>query len=132
MKPTLLFATLLLTAAAAAGQEPGARTPDRDSVRLGNPTDAFAAAAGTADTAALSSQWRFDPATLRMVRVEPVAPASSVAILRSEGAPARVVVLGDNTLRLGRRLILSNGQAYHWGPYPDALLDARTLSFPGR
>ena len=36
------------------------------------------------------------------------------------------------TLRLGPRFTLSNGQAWNWSPFPDAYLDARTLSFPTR
>ena len=50
----------------------------------------------------------------------------------TERLPAHVYVLGDNTLRLGPRWILSNGQASNWGTMPDARLDARTLSFPGQ
>lgn len=148
MKPLFFFATLLLAAAAAA-QEPGARMPARDSIAADGGTRTPAAdfardypAGGepTFDPARLPARapeapwslWRFDPATLRMVRVEPAVTMSSVVVLRSEGLPPRVAVLDDNTLRLGRHVILSNGQAALWGPYPDALLDARTLSFPAR
>lgn len=124
MKP-ILFASVLLTAAAAAApQEPGGiETTARDSIRR----EYFVPATGPA----LPGVWRFDPATLRMVRTDdrPDRPMSPWA---REQLPAHVYVLGDNTLRLGPRLILSNGQASNWGPLPDARLDARTLTFPGR
>lgn len=54
----------------------------------------------------------------------------SVVLTPSRNLPSRVMVLDNNTLRLGSRFGLSNGQAWNWGPYPDSFLDARTLSFP--
>ena len=44
--------------------------------------------------------------------------------------PSRITVIDNNTLRLGQHFNLSNGQAWNWSPFPDAFLDARTLSFP--
>lgn len=54
----------------------------------------------------------------------------SVVLTPSRNLPGRVMVLDNNTLRLGSHFGLSNGQAWNWGPYPDSFLDARTLSFP--
>lgn len=51
-------------------------------------------------------------------------------LLLPENQPSRIVVLDNNVLRVSQRFSISNGQAWNWSPYPDAFLDARTLSFP--
>ena len=54
----------------------------------------------------------------------------SVTVLRPKDLPRSVTVFDDNILRLPRRFLLSNGQAWNHGPFPDSYLDARTLSMP--
>lgn len=75
-----------------------------------------------------------DPAAAlpRRLDTEPARRRERLPVLLAPGRelPARVMVLDNNTLRLGSRFGLSNGQAWNWGPYPDSFLDARTLSFP--
>lgn len=60
----------------------------------------------------------------------PAVSMTSVAVIPQNALPARVTVLDNNTLRMGRHFNISNGKAENWGPFPDAYLDARTLSFP--
>lgn len=65
------------------------------------------------------------------VSVREAVPMTSVVVIRRDQLPAQTTVLLNNTLRVGRRLIISNGQAENWGPYPAAgHLDARTVSMP--
>lgn len=59
----------------------------------------------------------------------PVVPMSSVVVIAPEQLPRRVRVI-DNMTLLGPHFMLSNGQAWNWGPYPDSFLDARTISLP--
>lgn len=65
-------------------------------------------------------------------RAKPQVSMTSVVVIQRENLPSRVTVIDNNTLRLGPRFTLSNGQAWNWSPFPDAYLDARTLSFPTR
>lgn len=62
--------------------------------------------------------------------VRETVPMTSVVVIRREQLPAQTTVLLNNTLRVGRRLVISNGQAENWGPYPAGHLDARTISMP--
>ncbi len=62
--------------------------------------------------------------------VREAVPMTSVVVIRREQLPAQTTVLINNTLRVGRRLVISNGQAENWGPYPAGHLDARTISMP--
>ncbi len=65
------------------------------------------------------------------VSVREAVPMTSVVVIHRDQLPAQTTVLLNNTLRVGRRLIISNGQAENWGPYPAAgHLDARTVSMP--
>lgn len=66
----------------------------------------------------------------RRLAVRPAVTMTSIEAIPRRALPSRVTVLNDNTLRLGPHFTLSNGQAANWGPFPDAYLDARTLSFP--
>ena len=82
------------------------------------------------DASVLPTPWLSDFMSVEPVRPRPAVTMTSVAELRQENLPRRIVVLNNNVLRLGEHVTLSNGQAWHWGPFPDAFLDARTLSFP--
>ncbi len=62
--------------------------------------------------------------------VREAVPMTSVVVIRREQLPAQTTVLINNTLRVGRRLVISNGQAENWGLYPTGHLDARTISMP--
>ncbi len=62
--------------------------------------------------------------------VREAVPMTSVVVIRREQLPAQTTVLINNTLRVGRRLVISNGQSENWGPYPTGHLDARTISMP--
>ena len=55
---------------------------------------------------------------------------TSVVVIHKENLPSRVTVIDNNTLRLGRHFTISNGQAWNNGSFPDAFLDARTISMP--
>lgn len=76
------------------------------------------------------SPWKPDYKTMKPIKTKPSVSMTSVMVIEKENLPSRITVLNNNTLRLGRHFNLSNGQAWNWGPYPDAYLDARTLSFP--
>ena len=64
------------------------------------------------------------------MKVKPAVSMTSVVVIQKENLPSRITVIDNNTLRLGQHFNLSNGQAWNWSPFPDAFLDARTLSFP--
>lgn len=83
------------------------------------------------DSLAHMSPWHPDYLPINTA-VQPKISMTSVVEIQRDNLPSRVMVLDNNTLRLGPHFNLSNGQAWNWGPYPDAYLDARTLSFPMR
>ena len=62
--------------------------------------------------------------------VRPAVPMTSVIVVQREHLPVNTMVLNNNTLRIGRYVILSNGQAENWGGYPAGYQDARTISLP--
>lgn len=113
---------LTLAARTVAAQEPPLLGPERDSLRFeyALPPDAP----------------RFDAPPHPDYAVMAPLPTHNNALpevfLPRKRLPGRIAVLDNNTLRLNRRIRveLSNGQAWNWSPYPDAFLDARTLSFP--
>ena len=121
--PFVFAIALAVAALPAAAQEPPLRTPDRDSPRFEDPQlpegPQFSAAA------------RPDYTVMAPLPTHGVAALPDVFLPR-KSLPGRIAVLDNNTLRLNRRirLELSNGQAWNWGSFPDAFLDARTLSFP--
>lgn len=82
------------------------------------------------DSLAHMSPWQPDYRTMEPVRAKPSVSMTSVVVIPENALPARVTVIDNNTLRLGGHFNLSNGQAWNWSPFPDAYLDARTLSFP--
>ena len=82
------------------------------------------------DSLAHMSPWKPDYRTMAPIRTKPAVSMTSVVVIQRENLPSRVTVIDNNTLRLGPHFNLSNGQAWNWGPFPNAYLDARTLSFP--
>ena len=84
------------------------------------------------DSLAHMSPWRPEYQTMSPVRTQPKISMTSIVEIQRENLPSRVTVIDNNTLRLGPHFNVSNGQAWNWSPFPDAYLDARTLSFPMR
>lgn len=82
------------------------------------------------DSLAHLSPWREDYRTMSPVKTKPTVSMTSVVVIQKENLPSRVTVIDNNTLRLGRHFTIGNGQAWNNGPFPDAFLDARTLSMP--
>ena len=82
------------------------------------------------DSLAHLSPWKTDFRTAAPMKVKPAVSMTSVVVIQKENLPSRVTVIDNNSLRLGSHFNLSNGQAWNWSPFPDAFLDARTLSFP--
>ncbi len=73
---------------------------------------------------------RYEQSESDAISVRPAVPMTSVVVILREHLPVRTMILRNNTLRIGRYVILSNGQAENWGPYPSGYLDARTISLP--
>ena len=121
MRKMLLAAVALAVAVAASAQEPKFDFK-RDTTR----TSGFA----LPDSLAHMSPWKPDYKTMAPVKTKPTVSMTSVVVIQKENLPSRSTVIDNNTLRLGPHFTLSNGQAWNWSPYPDAYLDARTLSFP--
>ena len=84
------------------------------------------------DSLAHMSPWRPDSQVMSPLGSKPKISMTSVVEIQRENLPSRITVIDNNTLRLGPHFTVSNGQAWNWSPYPDAYLDARTLSFPMR
>lgn len=122
MKKTMLAVLALFAALAVTAQEPVFKLPKRDTARMPRFT--------LPDSLAHMSPWKPDYEAMEPLSVKPVVSMTSVVVIKRENLPARVTVIDNNTLRLGRYFNLSNGQAWNWSPFPDAFLDARTLSFP--
>ncbi len=70
------------------------------------------------------------PRPLEQLPLRPVIPHSSIYHVGSPRNGLRLYLLHNGTLQIGSHLLLSNGQAWLWSPYPNGYLDARTLSFP--
>lgn len=121
MRKMLLAAVALVVAFAASAQEPKFDFK-RDTTRLPGFT--------LPDSVAHLSPWKPDYRTMAPIRTKPTVSMTSVVVIQRENLPSRVTVIDNNTLRLGGHFTLSNGQAWNWSPFPDAYLDARTLSFP--
>ena len=82
------------------------------------------------DSLAHMSPWKPDYRTMAPIQTKPAVSMTSIVVIQRENLPSRVTVIDNNTLRLGPHFNLSNGQAWNWGPFPNAYLDARTLSMP--
>lgn len=134
-KTVLLFTTLIALLAALPGsaQERGFRRPRRDSLRRIEfilPDSLRSLQFRLPDSLALSP-WQYDDVRyMEPIRMKPAVSMTSVVVIQRENLPARVTVLDNNSLRLGRHFDISNGSAWNWGPYRNSFLDARTLSFP--
>ena len=128
MKKGISLLAALAAAAAVSAQEP--RTsglPQADSLRIDTMHRAVPTLSDTAPRHAFRIPvWMMEPAHPR--KFNPAVSMTSV-ILRPE-PPRKVTVIGNNTLHAGGHFTVSNGQAWNWSPFPDAYLDARTLSFP--
>ena len=121
MRKMLLAAAALAVALAASAQEPKFDFR-RDSTR----TSGFT----LPDSLAHMSPWKTDFRTAAPMKVKPAVSMTSVVVIHKENLPSRVTVIDNNTLRLGRHFTISNGQAWNNGSFPDAFLDARTISVP--
>lgn len=82
------------------------------------------------DTVVHMIPWMPSYEVMAPVGGKPAISMTSLVLLPKVTLPRRVRVFEGSPRRLSRRLTVSNGQAWNWGPYPDAYLDARTLSFP--
>lgn len=124
MKKTLILLPAFAFILAASAQEPPKyRFAPADSLPATLRFD-------TADSLARHLPDRPDYRTAEYERATPAVSMTSVVVIPQHALPARVTVLDNNTLRMGRHFNISNGKAENWGPFPDAYLDARTLSFP--
>lgn len=63
------------------------------------------------------------------LKVYPWESETSVVQMRSR-LPERIDIPLNTPRRIASTLWISNGQAWNWGAYPDAFLDARTISMP--
>lgn len=133
MKRNLLCATfvLLLSAGAAWAQPPRVSRSERPALRRDTVRSDFGEAEvlRRIDSLASRSLWQPDYRSMEPLPVQPVVSMSSVVAIREEQLPRQVRVV-DNMTLLGPHFVLSNGQAWNWGPYPDSFLDARTISLP--
>ena len=123
MKRMFILALALLAALAISAQEPnkfGLKKPD--SPRSGKYE--------LPDSLAHLSPWKPDYRAEGKMKVKPSVTMTSVVVIQKENLPSRVTVIDNNTLRLGRHFTISNGQAWNNGSFPDAFLDARTISMP--
>ncbi|WP_295937801.1 hypothetical protein [uncultured Alistipes sp.] len=128
-----LIAVALLTTLALSAQESRFRVSRPDSLRAEGfrlPDSLRVDKFELPDSLAHMSPWKTDFQNAPPMKVKPVVSMTSVVVVQRENLPSRVTVIDNNTLRLGRHFNISNGQAWNWSPYPDAFLDARTLSFP--
>lgn len=124
MKKTIFTLCALWLAGPASAQEPS-------KFRF-TPVDTLPAELNFEPADSLAQRLPFGPdyRTAEYDGPKPAVSMTSVVVIPEHALPARVTVLDNNTLQMGRHFNLSNGQAENWGPYPDSYLDARTLSLP--
>ena len=133
MKKMFLLAVALFAALSLSAQEPGKfRLVRPDSTRTSGfrLPDSLRVGGVVPDSLAHMSPWKTDYRTAAPLKVKPSISMTSVVVIQKENLPSRVTVIDNNSLRLGPHFNISNGQAWNWSPFPDAYLDARTLSFP--
>ena len=133
MKRMFILAAALLAALAISAQEPnkfGLKKPDSPRSGKYELPDSLRVEMSVPDSLAHMSPWKTDFRTAAPMKVKPAVSMTSVVVIQKENLPSRVTVIDNNSLRLGSHFNLSNGQAWNWSPFPDAFLDARTLSFP--
>ncbi|HIW66169.1 MAG TPA: hypothetical protein H9879_08080 [Candidatus Alistipes intestinipullorum] len=121
----ILYVAAFITTLSVAGQEP--TIPSRRSLR---PDSLRTATLPLPDTMEQMIPWQSDYRYMEPLETHPVVSMSSLLTVIEEHLPAQVTVLDNNMLRLNRRFLLSNGQAWNHGPFPDSFLDARTISMP--
>lgn len=128
-----MIAVALFAAFSLSAQEPGKfRLVRPDSTRTGSfrLPDSLRVGVSIPDSLAHMSPWKTDFRTAAPMKVKPAVSMTSVVVIHKENLPSRVTVIDNNTLRLGRHFTISNGQAWNNGSFPDAFLDARTISVP--
>lgn len=123
MKRIICITAALFAAMYGSAQEPNRFEIKKDSVH-------FDAGFVLPDSLAHLSPWKPDYRTMEPMDIKPSVSMTSVVAIQQKNLPARVTVLNNNVLRLGRFVSFSNGQSWNYGPFPNLLLDARTLSFP--
>jgi hypothetical protein len=125
MRKMLLLAVLAFAATltATAQEHPNGRFERRDSTRIAEP---FV----LPDTIVHMTPWMPSYDVMAPIGSKPVVSMTSVVLAPKSKLPARVSVFDASPRQLVRHVTISNGQAWNWSPYPDAYLDARTLSFP--
>ena len=121
----ILYVAAFITTLSVAGQEP--TIPSRRSLR---PDSMRTATLPLPDTMEQMIPWQSDYRYMEPLETHPVVSMSSLLTVIEEHLPAQVTVLDNNMLRLNRRFLLSNGQAWNHGPFLDSFLDARTISMP--
>ncbi len=83
------------------------------------------------DSLAHAMPWHPDYRDMELARSQPAVTMTSVLVAPpKQNIPSNVMVLNNNSLRLGHYFNLSVGQAQQWGSYQDSFLDARTISMP--
>ena len=128
MKRMFILAAALLAALAISAQEPnkfGLKKPDSPRSGKYELPDSLRNKFELPDSLAHLSPWKPDYRAEGKMKVKPSVTMTSVVVIQKENLPSRV-----NTLRLGQHFNLSNGQAWNNGSFPDAFLDARTISMP--
>lgn len=133
MKRMFILAAALLAALAISAQEPnkfGLKKPDSPRSGKYELPDSLRNKFELPDSLAHLSPWKPDYRAEGKMKVKPSVTMTSVVVIQKENLPSRVTVIDNNTLRLGRHFTISNGQAWNNGSFPDAFLDARTISMP--
>ena len=133
MKRMFILAAALLAALAISAQEPnkfGLKKPDSPRSGKYELPDSLRNKFELPDSLAHLSPWKPDYRAEGRMKVKPSVTMTSVLVIHKENLPSRVTVIDNNTLRLGRHFTISNGQAWNNGSFPDAFLDARTISVP--
>lgn len=125
MKKYIFVAIAIIFALSASAQEPKFELPE-----LGKPSKPELDFI-LPDSLAHLAPWQASLKHTDHMTAKPIVPMTSVVVIQHKNMPARVTVINSNSLRY-RKTTLSNGQSWNWSPYPDAHLDARTLSFPKR
>ena len=134
MKRMFILAAALLAALAISAQEPnkfGLKKPDSPRSGKYELPDSLRNKFELPDSLAHLSPWKPDYRAEGRMKVKPSVTMTSVVVIQKENLPSRVTVIDNNTLRLGRHFTISNGQAWNNGSFPDAFLDARTISTDG-
>lgn len=118
----LLFVAVLLATAICRAQEPPTDFLSRDTIR----SRGFRLPDSLMNFAPEHPDRREEASFAPM----PVVTMSSVRLFPEQRRSSRVMLLENNTLRLGRHFTVGNGSAWTNGTYYNAYLDARTLSLP--